>query len=162
MRHGEETKTINYYISDSGDYNIQVLQKALQDKNIYLRQIDTLEQKKGSNDHNMIVSNMQHVQAFLIHQNNHYYCLRRFRLKEDYFIKIDSKSSRSHELVPRKDISEYINDLLRRSACIYVILQYVGNGGNRQLSMDNIKTRLWSLPDAPADVECLVDSDETK
>jgi serine/threonine protein kinase len=152
LRHGEETKTINYYISDSGDYNIQVLQKALQNENIYLRQIDTLEQKKGSNDHNMIVSNMQHVQAFLIHQNNHYYCLRRFRLNEDYFFKIDSKSSQNHEPIFRENISKYIDDLIRnKSANIYVILEYVENGDNRQLSMDNIKKRLWALPDAPAD-----------
>jgi hypothetical protein len=95
---------------------------------------------------------MQHVQAFLIHQNNHYYCLRRFRLKEDYFFKIDSKSSQNHERIFRENISKYIDDLIRnKSACIYVILQYVENGDNRQLSMDNIKKRLWALPDAPAD-----------
>ena len=105
---------------------------------------------------------MQHVQAFLIQENNHYYCLRRFRLTEDYFIKIDSKSSRCHELIPRNDISKYINDLLRKSANIFVILEYVENGDNRQLFPNNIKTRLWPLPDAPADGQCLVDYNETE
>ncbi|CAF1475069.1 unnamed protein product [Adineta steineri] len=150
-RHGEAIQLTEYYYENTGEYDIQVLKAALMNIfNIDLIQIGTLQ------PNSLILSHIKHVQAFLIQQNYHYYCLRRFRLTEDYFFKIDSKNPTYHEPIHRDNILNFLKSLLEHGSNIYVTVQYISDAIEDEITTDNIKTRLWALPDAPADREALV------
>ncbi|CAF0863100.1 unnamed protein product [Adineta steineri] len=150
-RHGEAIQLTEYYYENTGEYDIQVLKAALMNIfSIDLLQIGTLQ------PNSLILSHIQHVQAFLIQQNYHYYCLRRFRLTEDYFFKIDSKNPTYHEPIHRDNILNFLKSLLEHGSNIYVTVQYISDAIEDEITTDNIKTRLWALPDAPADREALV------
>ncbi|CAF4187678.1 unnamed protein product, partial [Adineta steineri] len=150
-RHGEAIQLTEYYYENTGEYDIQVLKAALMNIfNIDLIQIGTLQ------PNSLILSHIKDVQAFLIQQNYHYYCLRRFRLTEDYFFKIDSKNPTYHEPIHRDNILNFLKSLLEHGSNICVTVQYISDAIEDEITTDNIKTRLWALPDAPADREALV------
>ncbi|CAF1450468.1 unnamed protein product [Adineta steineri] len=46
--------------------------------------------------------------------------------------------------------------LLEHGSNICVTVQYISDAIEDEITTDNIKTRLWALPDAPADREALV------
>lgn len=143
----------DYYYKNQGDYNIQILQAAVQDiLNIDLVQIDKLENSECPT-RNLILSNIQNSQAFLIQDNYHYYCVRRFRSRKDYFFKIDSKNSMYHEPIHYKNIINFLSILLQNGSSIFIIIQHIDENLNEQLSIENIQTKLWPLADAPADFE---------
>ncbi|CAF1643694.1 unnamed protein product [Adineta steineri] len=155
-RHGEAIQLTEYYYENTGEYDIQVLKAALMNIfSIDLLQIGTLH-PNSDYAHSLILSHIKHVQAFLIQQNYHYYCLRRFRLTEDYFFKIDSKNPTYHEPIRRDNILNFLKSLLEHGSNIYVTVQYISDAIEDEITTDNIKTRLWALPDAPADREALV------
>ncbi|CAF1450451.1 unnamed protein product [Adineta steineri] len=150
-RHGGAIQLTKYYYENTGEYDIQVLKAALMNIfNIDLIQIGTLQ------PNSLILSHIQQVQAFLIQQNYHYYCLRRFRLTEDYFFKIDYKNPTYHVRIHRDNILNFLKTLLEHGSNIYVTVQYISDAIEDEITTDNIKTRLWALPDAPADREALV------
>ncbi|CAF4174563.1 unnamed protein product [Adineta steineri] len=49
-----------------------------------------------------------------------------------------------------------IFNLLEHDSNIYVTVQYISDAIEDEITTDNLKTRLWALPDAPADREALV------
>ncbi|CAF4826369.1 unnamed protein product, partial [Rotaria socialis] len=95
------------------------------------------------------------IQAFLVQEGYHYYCIRRFRLTKDYFFKIDSKYPMCHQPIHHQDILPFIGTLLDCGCNIYVTIQHVNDQFNEDLSIEHIATRLWALPDSPADLEVL-------
>ncbi|CAM4771516.1 unnamed protein product, partial [Rotaria magnacalcarata] len=83
-RNGEFIRITDYYYENSGEYDIQILGVALRDTfNIELIQILKLE-NNSCPMRTLILSNTQYIQAFLIQQRYHYYCIRQFRLTKDY------------------------------------------------------------------------------
>ena len=144
-----------YFYRNSGDYDIQILIAALLNIfNVDLMRIDRLE----NNDcpiRNFTLSHSENIQAFLIQQNYHYYCLRRFRLTKDYFFKIDSKHPMHHEVIHQCNILKFIGRLLETGCDVYITIQHIESGVNHELSEENIATKLWALPDAPADLQVL-------
>ncbi|CAF3862744.1 unnamed protein product [Rotaria sp. Silwood1] len=94
----------------------------------------------------LILSNTQNVQAFLNHQDYHYYCLRCFRLTPEYFFKIDSKQPMFYQAIYCRDIIIFLRTLLQCHSNIYVLVQH---------TLNNIEIRLWPFSDAPDDVEVL-------
>ncbi|CAF3960537.1 unnamed protein product, partial [Adineta steineri] len=162
LQHEIAVNVTDYYYENTGDYNIEILKVALRNVfNIEFIQIDVLERNTTSVQ-SLILSNIHNVQALIIQQNNHYYCLCRFRLTEDYFFKIDSKFSLYHEPIHRENILNFLRALLANHSNIYVLVHYTSDHADDQLSIDNIETRLWPLPDSPADLECLLDLHETQ
>ncbi|CAF4168613.1 unnamed protein product, partial [Adineta steineri] len=156
LQHEIAVNVTDYYYENTGDYNIEILKVALRNVfNIEFIQIDALERNTTSVQ-SLILSNIHNVQALIIQQNNHYYCLRRFRLTKDYFFKIDSKFPLYHEPIHREHILNFLRALLANHSNIYVLVHYTSDHADDQLSIDNIETRLWPLPDAPADLECLL------
>lgn len=105
---------------------------------------------------NLVCANIEHIQAILIHEDYHYYCLRRFRVTEEYFFKIDSKHPMNHQTIHRRDILTYLRTLLELQCNIYVVIQGISEEINGQVSSDNIQRRLWALPEASADCELLI------
>jgi hypothetical protein len=153
---GQSIRITDYHHPNSGDYDIQILKAAVQNVlTIELIQIQNLEQNNCP-IRNLIVSNIQHSQAFLIQQDYHYYCLRRFRLTKDYFFKIDSKYPMHHQPIHRRDILNFLRTCLESYCNIYVIIQHMQDNIDQILSIDNIESKLWALPDAPADLEGLL------
>ncbi|CAF3961586.1 unnamed protein product, partial [Adineta steineri] len=139
FRHGESVELTDYYYESSGDYDIQILKAALINTfNIEIVQIHTLETNTTSMQ-SLIVFNIQNVQALIIQQNYHYYCLRRFRLTKDYFFKIDSKYPIQHEPIHREHIVNFLRTILEQGSNVYVLVQYVSDHINDQLSIDNIE-----------------------
>jgi len=154
-RHGEPIRLAEYYYQNTGEYDIQVLKAAVMNIfNIDLIQIHTLEADTSSVQ-GLILCNIENVQVLLIQQDYHYYCLRRFRLTKDYFFIIDSQHPFHHEPIHRQNILNFLGTLLEGGASIYVAIQYISDRPEDQASIDNIETRLWALPDAPADGERL-------
>ncbi|CAF5000416.1 unnamed protein product [Rotaria sp. Silwood1] len=152
-RSGQPVQLTDYYYKYTGDYDIQVLQLALQNTlNVHLLRIDKLEHT-GCPIRNLILSNIEHIQAFLIQQDYHYYCLRSFRSTKDYFFKIDSKYSMYHEPIRRGRLFEYLAELLNSNSAIFVIIEHTAQNLNEQITINNIQKALWPLPDAPADFE---------
>lgn len=86
-RDGEAIEMTEYYYEHTGEYDIQVLKAALM--NVFKIDLVQIYELETNNFvvHNLILSNIQHIQAFIIQQDYHYYCLRRFRLTKDYFFK---------------------------------------------------------------------------
>ncbi|CAF2172608.1 unnamed protein product [Rotaria magnacalcarata] len=121
---------------------------------IDLIKIDKLE-KNNCPIRNLILSHTQNIQAFLIQQNYHYYCLRQFRLTKDYFFKIDSKQPTYHQPIHQHNILKFIGMLLQYKSHVYVTIQHIEDDVNHGLSTENIAAKLWALPDAPADLEIL-------
>ncbi|CAF1168506.1 unnamed protein product [Rotaria sp. Silwood1] len=155
-RSGQPVQVTDYYYKYTGDYDIQVLQLALQNTlNVHLVRIDKLD-ITGCPIRNLILSNIEHIQAFLIQQDYHYYCLRSFRSTKDYFFKIDSKYSMYHEPIPRGRLFEYLAELLNSNSTIFVIMEHTVQNLNEQITIDTIEKALWPLPDAPADFELLL------
>ena len=109
---------------------------------------------------NLICANIQHIQAMLIQQDYHYYCLRRFRLTKEYFFKIDSKHPSHHQTIPRRDILTFLRTLLEVGSNIYVLIHNIPDEINEELCVNDIETKLWALPDAPADWEILIETVE--
>ncbi|CAF4006494.1 unnamed protein product, partial [Rotaria sp. Silwood1] len=97
----------------------------------------------------------QNVQAFLNHQDYHYYCLRCFRLTPEYFFKIDSKQPMHYQAIYRRDIMMFLRTLLQCHSNIYVLIQDTLNNVDEALSTDNIEISLWTFSDASDDVEAL-------
>ncbi|CAF1406834.1 unnamed protein product [Adineta steineri] len=162
LRHGTAVNVTDYYYENTRDYNIEILKVALRNVfNIEFIQIDTLETNTTSVQ-SLILSNIHKVQALIIQQNYHYYCLRRFRLTKDYFFKIDSKFPLNHEPIHREQILNFIRALLAKHSTIYVLAHYTSDDADDQLSIVNVETRLWPLPDVPADLECLLGLHETQ
>ncbi|CAF3472100.1 unnamed protein product [Rotaria sp. Silwood1] len=152
-QNGQPVQLTDYYYKDTDDYNIQVLQLALQNiLNVQLLRIDKLEDSSYA-IRNLILSNVEHIQAFLIQQDYHYYCLRSFRSSKDYFFKIDSKHSMYHEPIRRERLFEYLAELVDSNCAIFIIMQDTVQNINQQITIDNIQKALWPLPDAPADFE---------
>ncbi|CAF5025260.1 unnamed protein product, partial [Rotaria sp. Silwood1] len=120
--------------------------------NVQLLRIDKLEDSSYA-IRNLILSNVEHIQAFLIQQDYHYYCLRSFRSSKDYFFKIDSKHSMYHEPIRRERLFEYLAELVDSNCAIFIIMQDTVQNINQQITIDNIQKALWPLPDAPADFE---------
>ncbi|MBK6819467.1 MAG: hypothetical protein IPG85_07635 [Bacteroidetes bacterium] len=154
-RNQESVHVTEYFYRNTGDYNIQILIAALLNVfNIDLIKIDKLE-----NDNcpirSLILSHSENIQAFLIQQNYHYYCLRRFRLTKDYLFKIDSKHPMHHRPIHQRNILKFIDALLETGCNVYITIQHIENDLNHGLSTENIATKLWALPDAPADLEPL-------
>ncbi|CAF4112027.1 unnamed protein product, partial [Adineta steineri] len=142
LRHGTAVNVTDYYYENTGDYNIEILKVAL--RNVFSTefiQIDTLERNTTSIQ-SVILSNIHNVQALIIQQNNHYYCLRRFRLTKDYFFKTDSKFPIDHEPIDREHILNFLRALLVNRSNIYVLVHYTSDHADDQLSIDNIETRL--------------------
>ncbi|CAF2003563.1 unnamed protein product [Rotaria magnacalcarata] len=143
------------YLIETGDYDIQILIAALLNVfDIDLIKIDKLE-KNNCPIRNLILSHTQNIQAFLIQQNYHYYCLRQFRLTKDYFFKIDSKQPTYHQPIHQHNILKFIGMLLQYKSHVYVTIQHIEDDVNHGLSTENIAAKLWALPDAPADLEIL-------
>lgn len=158
-RRGDTVRLTDYYYENTGEYDIQVIKAALMNVfNIDLIQIHTLEPNNGSIQ-SLILANIHNCQGFLIQENYHYYCLRRFRMTKDYFFKIDSKYPTYHESIHCEHIFNFLHTLLEDGSNIYVVVQYISDHVDDQLSTDNIETRLWCLPDAPADLEPLTQGD---
>ncbi|CAF3615746.1 unnamed protein product [Rotaria socialis] len=84
-RNGEFIQTTDYYYENTGDYDIQILEAALRN----VLNIDLIKFHKIENIdcpiRSLIFSNTQNIQAFLVQEGYHYYCIRRFRLTKDYF-----------------------------------------------------------------------------
>ncbi|CAF1366463.1 unnamed protein product [Rotaria sordida] len=162
-RNGKSIRITDDYYEGHGDYDIQVLQLALQHTlNVHLVQIHELETNTCPIQ-NLILSNSQNIQALLIREDYHYYyCLRRFQLTKNYFFKIDSKDSMHHQPIHRQNILNFLRTLLESHCSIYVIMQHDPDNVNEQLSTDNIEAKLWALPDAPADLEILPGFYETE
>ena len=145
-----------YCYEKTGDYHIQILEIALRNMfNVDLIQISKLEENSCP-IRNLICANIQHIQAILIQQDYHYYCLRRFRLTKEYFFKIDSKHSMYHEPIHCRNMLTFLRTLLELHSNVYVIIQHIPNGINEQVSVNNIETKLWTLPDSSADCEVLI------
>ena len=160
-RDNQAVPITEYYYEKTGEYDIQILDIALRNIfNIDLVQIATLEPKSDSL-RSLILSNSQHIQAFLIQQGYHYYCLRRYRSTKDYFFKIDSLCPRQYQPIHHRDILRFLSTLLESKCNIYVTIQHDENNVNQTKPIDNITTRLWSLPDSPADCECFSIFDES-
>ncbi|CAF4950805.1 unnamed protein product [Rotaria socialis] len=85
IRNTQSVNISQYTYKDSGDYDIQILNSALLNIfNIELIQIHNIEITTCPL-RSMILSNTELIQGFLIQQNYHYYCLRRFRLTKEVF-----------------------------------------------------------------------------
>ena len=115
FRHGERIRTTDYFYKYTGDYDIQILKAALM--NIFKIDLLQIKTPETSTDYvqKLIISNIQHSQAFLIEKDYHYYCLRRFRLTKNYFFKIDSKSPMHHEPIHREQIMNFLHTLWEQS-----------------------------------------------
>ncbi|CAF1477420.1 unnamed protein product [Adineta ricciae] len=160
VRHEQTVRSNDYYYEDRGQYDIQILKAALMNTfNIDLLQLHTLEPNVSS-PHNVILSHMQNVQALLIQQDYHYYCLRRFRLTPSYFFKIDSQQPEYHQRIHSVNMTDYLKRLIEYRCNVYVVVQDCSDGLEYELSEDNIRARLWAFPDAAADCECLLVCDE--
>lgn len=150
---GERVNATNYYYPTTGDYGIQILKAALM--NVF--QIDLFQIRQPElitdNIQRLILSNLQNAQGFLIQQDYHYYCLRRFRSNPDYFFKIDSKSPIHHETIQHEHLLNFFYILWEHGANIYMAIQNAINDINDELCESNIKTRLWPFSDAPVDVQ---------
>ncbi|CAF3453929.1 unnamed protein product [Rotaria socialis] len=111
----------NFYSTNSeGYYHIQVIQNALEHQfNIELVQINTLS-KDSCSHRNIIISHIHDVQALFIHQNDHYFCLRRFNGSLDYYFIIDSLRPKKHQTIHRNRIHDYIKYLDEHDSSIYV------------------------------------------
>jgi hypothetical protein len=154
-RYDESLRPTQYYYTNSGEYDIQVLKVALLNIfNVELMQIHTIENNTCP-IRKLILSNTQYIQAWLIHQDYHYYCLRRFRLTKDYFFKIDSKNPMHHLPVHCQNILQFLNTLIECGSNVYVSIQRTSDAVEDQISINNIEARLWALPHAPADLEIL-------
>ncbi|CAF1295852.1 unnamed protein product [Rotaria sp. Silwood1] len=152
-QNGQPVQLTDYYYKDTDDYNIQVLQLALQNiLNVQLLRIDKLEDSSYA-IRNLILSNVEHIQAFRIQQDYHYYYLRSFRSSKDYFFTIDSKHSMYHEPIRCERLFEYLAELVDSNCAIFIIMQDTVQNINQQITIDNIQKVLWPLPDAPADFE---------
>ena len=154
-RDGQAVPLTQYYYEKTGEYDIQILKAALM--NIFkidIVQIHTLERRIDSVQ-GLILSNIQHVQAFVIQEDYHYYCLRRFRQTKDFFFIIDSKHPSHHQPIHCDDILNFLGTLLANGSNIYVTVEYISDAVEDQVSADNIETRLWALPDSSADRVCL-------
>ncbi|CAF3732151.1 unnamed protein product [Rotaria socialis] len=101
----------------------------------------------------IILSSTQNIQAFLVQDEYHYYCIRQFRLTEDYFFKIDYKYPMYREPIHHQDILAFIGTLLECRCNVYITIQHVNDHFDEDLSIQNIATKLWALPDSPADLE---------
>ncbi len=120
--HGEGIRITDYYYERIGDYDFQILKTALMNVfKIELLQILTL-QTAGDYVQNLIISNIQHSQAFLIQEDYHYYCLRRFRSTKDYFFKIDSKNPTRHVPIHREHILNFLRSVRNRHSNVYVAI----------------------------------------
>ena len=162
LRHEQRVRTNDYYYEDRGEYDIQILKAALMNTfNIDLLQIHTLEPNVSS-PQNIILSNMQNVQALLIQQDYHYYCLRRFRLTPSYFVKSDAQHPEYHQPIHTGNMTDYLRRLIEHRCNVYVVVQHFSDGLEQELSQDNVQTRLWAFPDAAADSERLLVCDETE
>ena len=161
-RNGQTVRSSDYYYQDTGEYDIQILKAALMNTlNIDLLQIHTMEPSVSSSQ-SLILSNMQNVQALLIQQEYHYYCVRRFRLTPSYFFKIDSQHPEYHQRIHSENMLDYLKRLLEHRCNVYVAVQHQSDRFQRELSHDDIQTRLWAFPDAAADCEPLLVSDDSK
>jgi hypothetical protein len=86
----DETTLPNIYFNVSiGYYQIQVLERALQQQfNVQLVKIDDVREKSDSILH-IVIQHIFDIQALLIHKEDHYFCLRRFDNNVDCFFIID-------------------------------------------------------------------------
>lgn len=150
----------DYCYKKSGEYYIQYLQLALRDMfNVDLIRISNLSLEEESCPiRNLIYANIQHAQAMLIRDDHHYYCVRRFRLTEEYFFIIDSKHLTHHHTIHREHILGFLHTLMELRCDICVIIQHISDEINEEVSVDNIEAKLWALPDALADCEVLIKS----
>ncbi|CAF3963484.1 unnamed protein product [Rotaria sp. Silwood1] len=112
-----------YFNYITGYYHIQVIQKALQQQyNIELLQLR--EKDETSYLHRDLIRNHIHdVQGLFVHQNDHYFCVRRFDSTPDYFFIIDSLTPGIHKTIPRHRINDYIKYLHECDSSIYVPLR---------------------------------------
>lgn len=150
-RNGELVQTTEYYNEESGEYDIQILKAALINIfDIELIQLNTVEPISGSFQHS-IISNMENVQALLVQQDYHYYCLRRFRSTTNYFFQIDSKSPVHHERIDCVGLLNHIDFLLKNRSNVYVAIKRIIDTAEGQSFRNDIKRRLWCFADAPAD-----------
>lgn len=154
--HEESVRITDYYYEHTGEYNIDVLKAALLNIfNIDLVQIDRLEGHISSL-HTLIVSNITNIQALIIQQDYHYYCLRRFRLTKDYFFVIDSKNSTFHQSIHCDNILNYFATILLSSGNIFVLMKRISDTDQNEICEHDIATVLWPLPETPADLEVLI------
>ncbi|CAF4506808.1 unnamed protein product [Rotaria sp. Silwood2] len=138
-RNKQPVQLTDYYYKNTGDYNIEVLQLALQNTlNVQFLRIDKLEDSSYP-IRNLILSNVEHIQAFLIQQDYHYYCLRSFRSTKDYFFKIDFKHSMHHEPIRRERLFEYLTELIDSNCAIFIITEHTVQNINQQITIDNIQ-----------------------
>ncbi|CAF3345671.1 unnamed protein product [Rotaria socialis] len=155
IRNTQSVNISQYTYKDSGDYDIQILNSALLNIfNIELIQIHNIEITTCPL-RSMILSNTELIQGFLIQQNYHYYCLRRFRLTKEVFFKIDSKISTYHERIPAHYILDFIKRLLQCKANIYIPIEHLETESTQELSIEKLAKRLWILHESPADLEPL-------
>jgi hypothetical protein len=162
VRHGQTVRSNDYYYADREEYDIQILKAALMNTfSIDLLQIHTLEPNVSS-PQSVILSNMQNVQALLIQQDYHYYCLRRFWLTLSYFFKLDSQHPEHHQRIHSGNMTDYLKRPLDDRHNVYVAVQHCSDGLEQELSQDNVRARLWTFPDAAADCERLLVFEETE
>ena len=154
-RNGEMVRITDYLHEGNGDYDIQVLKSALM--RLFKTDLFQIQTPEFSTDpiQKLVTSNIQKAQAFLIEENYHYYCLRRFRLTQDYFVKLDSKYPVHHEFIHREKMLTFFYSLWERRANVYVAILYVSDDVGDQACEQNIEARLWPFPDSPADLEPL-------
>ncbi|CAF1196955.1 unnamed protein product [Adineta ricciae] len=154
--HQESVLVTEYYHENTGEYNIDVLKAALLNIfNVDLIQIRRFEENISPLQ-TLIASNITNIQALIIQQDYHYYCLRRFELTKDYFFKLDSKNPMNHERIHIDNLRNYLQELIDIGANVYVTIlrnldeEEDGNCAN------NIQTRLWPFPQSKADLEVLI------
>jgi len=153
--HEESVRVTDYYYEHTGEYNIDVLKAALLNIfNIDLVQIDRLE-GNISPLHRLILSNITNIQALIIQQDYHYYCLRRFELTKDYFFIIDSKNPMFHQPIQRDNILNYFATILLLRGNIFVLMKRISDTDQNEICENDITTALWPLPQAPADVQLI-------
>ena len=118
---------------------------------------NTLEPNPSSMQ-NVIVLNIQSVQALLIQQDYHYHYLRRFRSTLNYFFQIDSQNPTYHQRIHSHNILNHLSILLENRANVYVAIKCSGDSIEQQLCARDIDARLWPFPNATADTEQLLSS----
>ena len=161
-RDGDFVQTLDYYIPDNGDYDIQVLRASLINLfSVDIIQIDKLAQT-GCRIRNAILSHIESIQAILVHEDYHYYCLRRFRSSQQYVFRIDSLHPAAHKPIHQRNFINYLHCLLECGANLYVVFHHCPGESEENISLDTIQARLWPLPDAPADAQSFTVFDENE
>jgi hypothetical protein len=109
-----------YFIRTTGYYHIQVIQRALQETyDIELIQLNKIDDELDSL-RDLIKSHIIDIQALFIHQDDHYFCVRRFDTNADYFFIIDSLRPVNHKTIKRHQIYDYVDSLHQCDCSIYV------------------------------------------